>query len=46
MEIKLTEQQYNNLKVFLQRVELKGNEVPAFLEIVQALENSQNSEVE
>ena len=39
MKIELTEQQLNNLQVFLQRVDLKGNEVPAYVEIIQALNN-------
>lgn len=37
MKIELTEQQLNNLQVFLQRLDLKGNEVPAFVEIMNAL---------
>lgn len=39
MKIKLTEQQLNNLCIFLERVELKGNEVPAYVEIRNALSN-------
>lgn len=38
MKIELTKEQINNLKVFLARVDLKGAEVPAFLEIMQAIE--------
>lgn len=34
MYIKLTEQQLNNLKAFLLRVDLKGSEVGAFTEIL------------
>lgn len=37
MKIELTEQLLNNLQIFLQRVDLKGNEVPAFVEIMNAL---------
>lgn len=37
-EITLTSEQLNNLKAFLCRVVLKGAEVPAFLEIMQAIE--------
>ncbi len=37
MKIELTEQQLNNLKIFLNRVDLKGNEVGAFVEIMQTL---------
>ena len=36
--IKLTAEEYSNLKVFLARVDLKGAEVPAFIEIVQQIE--------
>ena len=35
--IKLSEHQLNNLNIFLQRVDLKGNEVRAFVEIMNAL---------
>lgn len=38
MNIELTKEQINNLKVFLARVDLKGVEVPAFMEIVQQIE--------
>lgn len=37
MKIELTEQQLNNLQVFLQRADLKGNEALAYVEIIQAL---------
>jgi hypothetical protein len=36
-KIDLTEEQMKNLAVFLQRVQLTGAEVPAYLEIVQAI---------
>lgn len=36
-KIMLNDKQLNNLQAFLQRVELKGNEVPAFVEIMQIL---------
>lgn len=35
--IELSDEQLNNLSVFLQRTELKGKEVPAFVEIVNAI---------
>ena len=38
MNVQLTKEQLNNLKVFLARVDLKGAEVPAFVEIMQAVE--------
>jgi hypothetical protein len=38
MKIELTKEQLNNLKVFLARVDLKGAEVPAFVEIMQVVE--------
>jgi hypothetical protein len=37
MKIELTEEQMKNLAVFLQRVQLTGGEVPAYVEIVQAI---------
>lgn len=37
MNIELTKEQRENLIVFLQRVDLKGSEVPAFMEIAAAL---------
>lgn len=39
--IKLQEGQLNNLKVFLDRVSLKGNEVMEFLVIQQALQQAE-----
>jgi hypothetical protein len=35
--IELTDEQRNNLIAFLNRTQMKGEEVPAFLEIMQAL---------
>jgi hypothetical protein len=35
--LEFTEEQMKNLAVFLQRVQLTGAEVPAYLEIVQAI---------
>ena len=35
--IEINEGELNNLKIFLSRVDLKGNEVPAFVEIMNAL---------
>jgi len=37
MTIKLNEQQLNNLRVFLARVDLKGSEVGAFNELASVL---------
>ena len=37
MILKLTEVQLNNLKAFLERVDLKGNEVPAYVDIINAI---------
>lgn len=36
-EIKLNEKDYTNLMAFLMRVELKGSEVQAFVEVMNAL---------
>ena len=36
--VKFTPEQHHDLKAFLSRVDLKGREVPAFIEIMQALE--------
>jgi len=38
--VQLTETQMSNLKTFLDRVQLSGKEVSAFLEILQTLEQS------
>lgn len=35
--LELTDDQMKNLAVFLQRIQLTGAEVPAYLEIVQAI---------
>lgn len=40
MKIELTEEQKSNLLVFLGRVELKGAEVPAFVDIYNAINES------
>jgi len=37
MKIELNEAQLKNLAVFLNRIQLTGAEVPAYLEIVQAI---------
>jgi hypothetical protein len=37
--IKLTDEEINNLKVFLGRCDLKGNEVPAFIAILNKINN-------
>lgn len=39
MLIQLTEQQIQNLLVLLDRVQLTGQEAPAFMEILQAVKN-------
>jgi hypothetical protein len=36
--VKFTPEQHHDLKAFLSRVDLKGREVPAFLEIMKAIE--------
>lgn len=46
MKFELSEQVINNLKAFLNRVDLKGSEVGAFCEIVNALQNPIQSETE
>lgn len=46
MKIELTEQQLNNLKVFLSRVELKGNEAVEFVNILQILDRATEEEGE
>ncbi len=45
MQITLNEQQMNNLQAFLNRVDLKGSEVAAFVEIMQLI-NKRNEEVQ
>ena len=35
--MKLTQEQLKNLEVFLSRVQLQGNEVPAFNDLLRAL---------
>ena len=37
INITLTEQDFNNLRIFLERVNLTGKEVPAYLNIMQNL---------
>jgi hypothetical protein len=47
-KIELTEQQIRNLKMFLERSEMRGFEVPQFLTLVQVISDakpSPNSEV-
>ena len=39
MKYEISEQAKNNLLVFLQRTDLKGNEVPAYVEIINILNN-------
>ncbi len=40
MNIKLTADELNDLRVFLERTSLKGSEVPQFLAIVKALQKA------
>lgn len=44
MILKLTEVQLNNLMLFLERVDLKGNEVPAYVDIVNIINNASPEE--
>lgn len=44
IEVKLSEAEYNNLLIFMQRVSLKGGEVPAFTAIMKKLEVAENGE--
>lgn len=37
IKVEFTKEQLANLHVFLNRVDLKGSEVPAFVEIIQVL---------
>lgn len=37
MQIELTQEQLTNLGAFLNRVDLKGAEVPAFIDVINAL---------
>ena len=39
--IKLTDEEINNLKVFLGRTDLKGAEVPAFIAIVEKINKAE-----
>ena len=39
--INIDEQTLNNLKVFLERINLTGKEVPAYLNVIQALNSAQ-----
>jgi len=40
----LTKEQLKNLKVFLSRVDLKGAEVPVFVDILRALDEEPKKE--
>lgn len=46
MKIELTEEQRNNLLIFLDRVTLQGKEVIPFTQIVHALQNPLEEEGE
>ena len=39
MKLEISEAILNNLKTFLGRVDLKGTEVPAFVEVINVLNN-------
>lgn len=39
--VKLSNEEIKNLKVFLGRCDLKGNEVPAFISILNKLNNAE-----
>lgn len=41
INITLTEQDFNNLRIFLERVNLTGKEVPAYLNIMQNLSEAE-----
>ena len=40
MNIKLTKRQLEYLKIFLERVTLSGKEVPAYLDLIKAINDS------
>lgn len=42
MKIELSAAQIKNLKIFLERVSLSGKEVPAYVEIINALDDTEN----
>ena len=46
MKYELNEQVLNNLKTFLNRVDLKGGEVGAFCEVINALSSPIKDETE
>ena len=46
MKYELNEQVINNLKAFLNRVDLKGSEVPAYISIMNAINNPIQIELE
>jgi hypothetical protein len=39
--IKVTDEELNNLKVFLGRCDLKGQEVPAFVDVVERINSAE-----
>ena len=43
--VKFTPEQYDNLLIFLQRTDLKGSEVAAFVQVVNALKNAEKTEL-
>lgn len=46
MKFELNEQVLNNLKAFLLRVDMKGSEVPSYVEIINALQSPLQEDVE
>jgi len=46
MKYELSEQVLNNLIAFLQRTDLKGSEVPAYISILNALQNPIQQDIE
>lgn len=44
--VKVTEQDLNNLKIFLDRVDLKGKEVIPFVNILKAIQEAKEEELE
>ena len=44
--VKVTEQDLNNLKIFLERVDLKGKEVIPFVNILKAIQEAKKEDPE
>lgn len=45
LKIRLSEQDSNNLKIFLERVDLKGSEVLPFITIINAINNAETEKL-